>query len=283
VKFKFRNALIAGVIYLIVLANVWAMGWPALIVFLLYVAGCMFIANQMIAGAESRQTQENTLEFSKYHPATVFGEEWKRFFHVFRSPESIHQEIIQRMTEALVTQLGCEPLKDTTVTDIDRDLPRPETRVFNVGIAPKTSRDSRFHFMCSLSRNLRITCVRWWVYVLGQRDPNKVFWRYALAPVQVPFVCLAYRRREFEPLHGLTSVDPGFFNQVDIATRTREIEFIAFETLIETLEAHGIDTSDLKLARANALTINVSGQGNASIGNIMQGAFGRFTGGGAKA
>jgi hypothetical protein len=125
--------------------------------------------------------------------------------------------------------------------------------------------------------------IRWWVLVLGERDPNKVLFWYAFAPATVPFVVFSYLQRQFEPLHRLTSVDTGFFNSIDMLARTREIELVAYESLIDTLESFGIDTSDLRAQRANILNVNVTGGGSASIGSIVQGAFNRMSGAGAGA
>ncbi len=64
-------------------------------------------------------------------------------------------------------------------------------------------------------------------------------------------------RREHDPLPGLLTVYPGFFNGIDVMTRTRELQFIAFETLVQVLDSFGVDTSDLKQQRADVLNVNV--------------------------
>ena len=278
-RFKLRNALIAAVLYLYVLSMVWFLGPVAILVLILYVGACMYAARQMIVGAESRQSDTNCVEFSKCNATVVYGDAWKSFYYVFDSEQQVIDELMTRMGSALRAKLGCEDLKETTLTDIDRELPRPERRSFRVAMAPNSLRKTRFHFLCTFSKTGNVQGVRWWIFVLGERDPNKVFWRYALAPLTVPFVALAYFRREFEPLHGLTSVDPGFFNSVDMLTRTREIEYVAFETLVATLESFGIDTSDLKEQRSNVLNVNVGNGGKATIGSVVQGAFNRLRSG----
>ena len=52
---------------------------------------------------------------------------------------------------------------------------------------------------------------------------------------------------------------------------------MAFNTLVETLDSFGIDTSDLKQQKANILNINVSG-GQTSFGSVVQGAMNRVMG-----
>jgi hypothetical protein len=63
---------------------------------------------------------------------------------------------------------------------------------------------------------------------------------------------------------------PGFFNSIDVLSRIREVQFVAFETVVETLDSFGIDTSNLKLQKGNILNINVSG-GQTSFGSVVQG------------
>jgi hypothetical protein len=286
VRFKFRNLLIAAVLYIWVLSVILGFSYAIfggvrlLVVAILYAVGCMYGAKLMIDGALARISQGSVVEFSKSSATAALGEAWKSFHYLFESDEDLTQPLIARLSTDLQKKLGCSELKETTFRDIDRDLSQPEFRSFRLTLAPESVRRTRFHFLCAVSRTVNVQGLRWWVLVLGLRDPNKAFWRYALAPVTVPFVTLAYFRREFEPLHGLMSVDPGFFNSIDTLTRTREIEFVAYNALIDTLESFGIDTADLRLQRANILNVNVGDHGSVSIGSLIQGAFNRVTGGG---
>jgi hypothetical protein len=262
------------VLYLWLVSLAWtAGGLSVTLIVLLYCAACIIAAKAVIDGAEARASRGGTVEFAKSAAIEVLGEPWKSFHYVFHSKQDISQALLTRLASELHGKLGCSELKEASFRDIDRDLSKPETRVFRLAAAPDSIRRTRFHFLCSVSRTQDIQGLRWWVLVLGQRDPNKVLRWYAAAPLVVPLVLGAYWRREFEPLHRLTSVDTGFFNSIDTLARTREIEFVAFETLIETLESFGIDSSDLRAQRANILNINVSGQGRANFGEVVQGAF----------
>ena len=286
-RFKLLNAVIGAALYLWALSIVAGFavfaGKIVVVVFVFYVLACMYGAKMMIEGAQSRTSQDNTVEFSKSSALAVMGEAWNSFHYLFECDKDVAPALITRMASDLQGKLGCSELKETTFKDIDGDLPQPEARGFRLASAPGSTRKTRFHFLCAVSRTRNVHGLRWWVLVLGERDPNKVFWRYALAPVTVPFVILAYRRREFEPLHGLTSVDPGFFNSIDTLSRTREMEFVAFDSLVNTLESFGIDTSDLRSQRANILSINVGGDSKVSIGSVIQGAYNRISGGGGSA
>lgn len=284
-RFKPWNALIGGMLYLYLFGVLFAGAPGAATLLLLYAGGCMLIARQLIAGAESRRTG-NTIEFSQSGATDAIGFQWGSFHHVFHSKEAVTESFRDALGAALRGKLGYSAFQEITMKDVDRDLPAPETRTFLVSSAKETTRHSGFSIMCSFSRSADIQGVRWWLLVSGIRDPNKVFWFHALSPVMLPFILYAYIQRQYDPLKKVMTVYPGFFNEIDIVNRTRELQFVAFETLVEVLESFGIDTSDLKQQKANILSINVSG-GQTSFGSVVQGAMNRVSGmagvgGGAK-
>ena len=282
-RFKLRNVLIGGIVYLYVF-GVLSSAWPlAAVLLAIYAGACMFITWRLIAGAETRRSG-NTVEFSQSGATDAFGLQWGSFHHVFHSNEPVIEAFRDALGMALRRKLGCTAFQEITLKDVDRDLASPETRTFLVASAKETARHSGFKIMCSFSRSADIQGVRWWLLVSGIRDPNKVFWLLALSPVVLPFAFFTYMQQPSEPLKKVTTVYPGFFNEIDILNRTRELQFVAFETLVEVLESFGIDTSDLKQQKANILSINVSG-GQTSFGSVVQGAMNKVSGvaaGGAK-
>ncbi|TKD34312.1 hypothetical protein FCG41_19955 [Azotobacter chroococcum] len=249
---------------------------------MIYTVACMLLARQFIRNAESRRT-DRTVEFSQSGAANALGTEWGSFHHVFYSTESVIEAFRVTLSNSLKEKFGCPELEDIVFKDVDRDLESPETRTFFRTVAKETSRRTGFVLLCTFTRTANIQGVRWWILVSGVRDPNKLFWRYVFSPISVPFVVLPYIRRQYDPLSGLTTIYPGFFNAIDLLTRARELQFVAFETLIEVLESFGVDTTDLKQQKGNILNINVSG-GQTSFGSVVQGAMNKVTGavGGAK-
>jgi hypothetical protein len=257
-RFKVTHALIGviGYVYLfgvLVGLNVWVAVLAAA-----YVAGCMAAAKAMIDGAQSRRCA-NALEFSQIGALDALGESYGGFHHVYPSAEAVNEAFRSALGNALKGRLGCSEFRFVAFKDVDPDLEQPETRSFFVATAPQTVRGNGFTLLLSLARTGNVQSVRWWVLVGGQRDPDKLFRRYALAPLQVPFVAVPYLLRQYDPLAGLTTVHPGFFNGIDVMNRTREIQFVAFETLVEVLDAHGVDTTDLKPPRHRLLDIDVGG------------------------
>jgi hypothetical protein len=273
IRFKVSNAVVA--LAAAVVGGVAILGsgsYGLLLLALGYVGACMAITRWMLSGAESRRSARE-IEFCGKHALRALGDECGSFLHVFRSDKPVLGKYKDAMTAALAAQLGCPPPEVMSFKDIDRDLERPETRTLLRATAPATVRGNGLSLLCSFTKTKEVQGVRWWVLVSGARDPNKVFWRYAMSFFLVPFTVWPYLRREFDPLPGLLTVDGGFFNQNDLVSRIKELHFVAFETLVETLESFGIDTSELKQQRASVLNINVTG-GQTSFGSVVQGAVG---------
>jgi hypothetical protein len=281
-RFKLRNIAFAAVVYVWIAALLIQLDAALLVVAAGYMFACMGIANGLIRGAERRRAGK-TIEFNQEGAVEHLGHVWACFHHVFYSKADVVGALRERLATALRDRLGCSMSEDVSFTDVDGSLDGNETRVFLRANAPETCRKTGLTFVCTFTRSADVQGVRWWILVEGRRDPNKVFWRYAFAPFTVPLVLWPYWRRRYNPLQGLCSVYPGFFNSVDVFSRAREIQFVAFETLVETLGSFGIDTSDLKQQRANVLNINVTGKGKASFANVVQGALNRVTSGGEAA
>lgn len=236
----------------------------------------MLIARKFIADAEARKTHDS-IEFSQENAASPFGVQYGSFHYVFYSDKAVLENFRAALNNALKRKLGCPDLHEIAFKDVDRDLSSSETRTFLLTTADETARKSGFTLLCDLTQTKTINSVRWWMLVSGVRDPNKIFWRYVFAPLSTPFFILPYIRRQYDPLSGLMTIYPGFFNGIDVLNRTREIEYVAFETLVEVLESFGINTSDLKQQKSNILNINVSG-GQTSFGSVVQGAMNKIVG-----
>lgn len=273
--FKVFNALLGIALYLILLGAAYGAEPSLAVLIVLYSGACMFGAWQMIRGAEKRRSVA-AIEFSQTGALNVFGQEWSSFHHVFASDKAVLDTYVEVLKRALHDKIGCGPLDKILMKDVDKELDRPESRSFYVTHASPTSRGTGIVMVCSFTRMGSIHGVRWWILVTGARDPNKVFWRFALAPLTVPYVVLPYLRRRYDPLAGLGTVYPGFFNAVDMLNQTRELEYVAFETLVEVLNSFDIDTADLKQQKANIMNINVTG-GKANFGTVLQGAKNRVT------
>jgi hypothetical protein len=275
-RFKLRNALIGIVLYLVLFGAVFSVDSRLLAALLIYVAVTMLISRALISNAELRRTR-NIIEFSQKDAEVPIGVVVGSFHHVYYSPKAVNEALVNALGSALKVKLGCAGFREICFKDVDKTLAKPETRTFFIALAPDTQRNSACSLMCAFDRATSIQSIRWWILVRGLKDPNKVFWRYVLAPISVPVVLLPYINREYDPLNGLMTIWPGFFNGIDVLNRSREIQYVAFETLVEVLDAFGIDTTDLKQQRSSILNVNVSG-GQASFGAIVQGAMNKVRG-----
>ena len=274
-KFKIRNALIGcgGYIYLVAIA--FSSGLPEALVFIAYIASCMLCMNYFITNAEKRRS-DMSIEFSRWNAFDTLGVELASFIHVFQSTKAVTEQLKTNLSSSFNDKLYCTKLDTISFTDLDKDFDEPETRSFFRSTAPRTRRDTAIIFICTFTNTKDIQGIRWWIIASGERDPNKVFWKYIFSPLTIPFIIIPYIRREHDPLVSIVSIHNSFFNSVDILSRTREIQFIAFDTLISTLESFGIDTSDLKTQKINLLNINVTG-GKTTIGSIVQGALNKVS------
>lgn len=275
-RFKIKNALIGIGAYLYILVALTGIDTALPVGFAIYAIVCMLIAKAFISGAEERRSN-NAVEFSQSGAADSIGVQYGSFHHVFYSNEDVIEAYRSALNNALKGKLGCPDLHEVALKDVDRDLNSPETRTFLMTTTAETARKSGFVLLCNFTRTAGIQGIRWWMLVSGVRDPNKIFWRYVFSPLSAPFSILPYIRRQYDPLSGLMTIYPGFFNGIDVLNRTREIQFVAFETLVEVLESFGVDTTDLKQQKGSILNINVSG-GQTSFGSVVQGAMNKVTG-----
>jgi hypothetical protein len=276
-RFKKINVAVASYIYIVSAFVIYLFGPFLLLAVIIYVVGSMALTKNIIDSAERRKAA-NIIEFSQVEAINAIGTNFGSFHHIFYSPKHEHvlDSFRQELTSALKNGLGYIAFKEIQFKDVDQDLERPETRVFFAAETSPTLRQTGFVLLLAFTENDEIQGLRWWVLVKGDRDVNKVFWRYVFAPIVIPFISLAYLRRRYEPLNGLNTIYAGFFNSIDILSKTRELHFVTFETLIKTLDKFGIDTSDLKQQKGDILNINVSG-GQTSFGSVVQGAFNKVS------
>lgn len=270
-RFKIRNIFIGLGIYLCIL--VWTLSLSEaflVIIFIIYVVACMFIEKSFINLAKVNKKQ-NFIEFVQSGAVDSLGVQYSSFHYIFYSNEFLSEVYHHTLSNALKTKLGFPDLSNIIFKDIDKNLKNPETRKFWSTTIDEPIYKTQYTLLCDFRTISNMHGIRWWILVNGAIDPNKVFWRYMLAPLLAPFSLFHYFCRQYNPLIGLMTIYPNFFNSIDILNRTREVQFVAFETLVEVLEHFGIDTTELKQQKSNILNINVSG-GQTNFGSIVQGA-----------
>lgn len=280
IRFKKRNAVIGAGIYIFAagIVSVFTTQFSQIIwiVLALYCMTCVVVVRLMISRA--RATEDSTVvSFKRYRGLERYGDEWSSFFHVFRCKDSLALKIADAIGKRINSDLATSQLQPVRVRDTDSDLREPEERTFLCTTGITTSRGATVTFAMFPTSIGSLQGIRWWVLARGIEDPNKSFWRQLLSPVLLWFVLIPYLQGKLDPLSWTRSTDFGFYNGLDMLAFARKLEHVALYTLIEILDEHGVDTSDLKAQVGSVLNINVSG-GNAKIGNVVQGAFNRIGG-----
>lgn len=280
IRFKKRNAIIGGAIYLYIAFMIVGLAFLSgigAILALAYIGGCMYAIHAMIEGAHAKENS-STFEFKRYYGLDAFGVEWSSFFHVFKSKDLVSEAAISRIGASLNSDLVKHSLKKIDVVDKDSDLSQPELRSFFCTDGIKTSRGAVVTFVMYSSRVGDVQGLRWWIMARGVYDPNKKFWSILYSPITLPFLIVPYITGKLKPLNWIRSTDLGFYNGLDMLSFSRKMQFVAFYALVDTLESYGLDVSDLKSQVESVLNINVSG-GSANFGNVVQGAFNKIGGG----
>ena len=268
-RFRLTTLVWSGISYAITLVPIATSAPPLFVPAIAYTLITMAAMHLMLKRAEALQRPDQ-IDFYQSEPANSIGEEWGSFHHVFVSQTSVLEHFASALSNALAGNFKCAPLREISLRDLDKELASPETRRFLYGDIAATIRKTELSILCEISRTNQLLGVRWWILQRGQRDPNKVFSRYSGAPLVIPFVIFKFLRRQYNPLIGLNTIAPGFFNANELLHRSRQIQFVAFETLCTTLESFDIDTTDLRQQRGNLLNINVTG-GQVTMGNLVQG------------
>src|SRR3954468_18001026 len=110
-RFKIRNAFIAGAVYLWLIV-VTAQAAPALLlVAAVYVAACMWLTKVMIDGAETRRSGK-AIEFAGTDPAASLGALYGSFHHVFYSRDAVIERFRGDLAAALENKLGATTLSE---------------------------------------------------------------------------------------------------------------------------------------------------------------------------
>lgn len=272
-KFKIMTAIIGIIFYTIVLIFLLMLlstephKGVALII---YIIVCIAITAYMISESKNK-LHSRDIEFCKTGAFDNFGFELAIFSHEFTHDKNITDELVSNISTQFKNKLNAEKLHEIKFTDTDTSLKYPETRTFYKSSGHTTTRNISITFICMFTATSQVQGVLWWILSSGIRDINKVAYTYIFSPLIIPLVFIKYAKNKYTPTTGLMSIPSGFFNEIDIATKAREIQLVAYETLINTLESHNIDTSDLKAQKSSTLNINVSGK-NTTIGSIAQGA-----------
>jgi hypothetical protein len=162
-------------------------------------------------------------------------------------------------------------LEPITLTDVDKDLKAAENREFFKAGFGQTRRGTTITLLLSFSAIGKVQSIRWWVLAGGYVDRNKKFNFIAYAPITLWFRIVPYLRREYDLASRLRTVYAASYNDMDVMTLVRCLHDTVFSAMVDELERHDIDTSDIKAQRMQVMNLSISG-GRVNMGNVVQGA-----------
>lgn len=262
-RIKLRTIIVAATIY--VTLAVFTLGVALIPVMLIWLIAIG------ISNKEIRSVSESATEFKKSYPFRYFGSSYGEFTHVFQHADGLEAKLLEAIETDLRAKTPVSDLRQITITDIDRDLRRPESRTFKIAESPTTTRGTTVTLLLRFAFFGSMQTIQWWVLGGGYVDRDKRFNFVAYAPVTIWFWILPYLRRDYDLLPKIRTVYSSTYNYFDLETQIRCLHEAVFTALIDELERNGVDTSDLKVQRMQAMNINISG-GSVNMGNIVQGS-----------
>ena len=265
-----RTLLITIVFYVVIaLYLAVSFGWSVTAVVGTYAVIAVLSAVSLFR-KELAETNANKRTFNRNYPFRHYGASVGNYQHVFAHDENVLGDIREAISCKLSAHRLAASLLHVEYTDTDKDLEFHEAKSFHVATAAPTVRGTRVSLVIHSSAAGNVQSVMWWILQYGSVDWNEVFAFAARAPITMPFWIGAYLRKQYDLLNKVRRIPSSFFNQIDLQTNVRAFHETIYDTLVEVLDARGVDTSDLKMQRAQVLNINVSG-GQTSFGDILQG------------
>jgi hypothetical protein len=267
-RVKLRTVLIIVVLYLFILISLSEVGRGFFIVIVLYSIAAIAGGYALLA-SDIALTSQDALVFRRMMPLRILGNYLVDFQHVFYHDEDLLPAILEEIDARIAKQGFLPKLQKKSFTDTDKNLFSPETREFFVSSSEANLRGTEVALAIQLRNHAEAQSIQWWVLMRGFIDRNKKVALLALAPIGLPFWLWAYLKQKLDLVSRVRTVYDAFYNSVDFVTDARALHTLVFDALVETLDKHGVDISDLKLQRAQVMNINITG-GRTTFGNIVQ-------------
>jgi hypothetical protein len=275
-RLRFRFVLIAIIIYLVLF--VYTIGIaiiPAIIIWLIA---------YNISERELDAVSQNSMDFKKAYPFRYYGVSYGNFTHVFQSTSSLENSIMQRIADELSSKTPISKFQQITITDVDKDLRKNESRSFKIASAGGTQRGTKVTLLLRYAEFGHMQSIQWWALAGGYVDRIKRFNFIAYAPFTIWFWLFPYFRKDYDIVSKLRTIYSSTYNDFDIETQIKSMHEVVFDCLIKELENNDIDTGMLRAQKLQLMNISISG-GHVNMGNVVQGVMTNMTnsiGGGKK-
>jgi hypothetical protein len=266
-KIRLRSILVVGFTYLLLFIVAISMGGLG-VVLSLYVIFSIFVGKMLLDKDIAISSQEDS-RFKKTQPLKKHGVSLADFEYLYFFSDNIFVELRDEINDRILNSSIFPELRTVYFTDCDRRLLEPERRDFYLSSACGTRHGTEMALVLYTQSQGDAQFVHWWVLARGFIDPDRVFTLLANAPLALPFWIFASWRNELDLASASRNVYDSFYAKLDYTSLARYLHFVAFEALVKVLDNHGIDTSDLKVQRAQVMNFNISG-GQARFGNVVQ-------------
>jgi len=234
----------------------------------------LWIIAYIICNNEIASARLGSSKFKKNFAFRFFGTSFGDFQHLFYYQDDLRSEMLAAISRELEIRTLVSALEPVTLTDVDNDLKAEETREFFKADFGRTRRGTNVTLLLSLSSIGKVQSIRWWVLAGGYVDLDKKFNFIAYAPLTLWFWIVPYLRKNYDIASRVRTIYAAYYNDLDIITQVRCLHDTVFSAMVEELEKHGIDTSDIKAQRMQVMNLTISG-GRVNMGNVVQGAMNR--------
>jgi hypothetical protein len=244
---------------------------PELLQVVLIYAAVTWVIALVVLRRELARLKGNQHAFRRRFPFLPYGREYGDFEHIFFHDRDLSGEIVGYLNDAFSRTFGGQGLEPVTLVDRDPNLRGRESREFQIASVTTTARGTDVTLALRTETWGQLQAVRWWLLLGGFVERAKMIRFVLLAPVLLPFWLGPYLLGRINIVDRMRTIYGSAYNDMDILTLVRGGHQTVFDALVEVLEKNGIDTSDLKMQRAQVMNIAISG-GKVNMGAVIQGA-----------
>jgi hypothetical protein len=214
--------------------------------------------------------------FKKHAPFLPYGDIIMNFQYVFQHNKNILGEVLDDVIKNVTQKTKLASIKGIEFIDTDKKLSVPDKREFYLGSCEPTIRGSKINTFIYHDQYGEMQNFQWWILINNPIKRSRVVIFLLLSFITFPFRLISYIKGSFNIAAHIRSPYEAFNEDLDLIMQIRSIHETIINALVESLESHGIDTSDLKAQKAQSININVSG-GKTTFGNVMQGAMNKVS------
>lgn len=269
----FIQVFIVYLAMLIVMSSESVLGAMLLLV---YFAAAWSITKSMFE-REAEDKQNRVIHFNSDNPFQAYGVLVSAFSNQAKCNHSKHDDIKTDVTTGFANLFGHAEFLPIELIDHDINLVDDRKRTLSCALLATTKRGYKIYVFVGSESQQELLFTNWWIVIEGVKNPNAVLKKYAFAPLLLPLLFSAFLRKKLLISKGITTIETGFFSEVDIVNLVKSAQSVAFDAYVAGLEQSGVDVTELKAQKSNVLNINIHG-GQNRFGNFVQGAVGRVAG-----